>query len=238
MRQTSKIALILGRTGRWLQLQPRRLRMLSDLLIGRRPGGASAPRFFHVYWWVEIWMLFADFLGIFLLYDNLAGLVKWKGRPLSKEEIDLARTIFGDRLPYRLIRLDEAAYFGPRRHHFAYVSFYTVNSWKPLRPDVLMHELVHIHQYEQLGAAYIPRALRAQRSNPAYKYGGIANLRDLLARGGSLSDLNLEQQADLVMDYVRLSQGLPVQWGMAGLQDLKVYERFLAELRNGGGTGI
>ena len=58
----------------------------------------------------------------------------------------------------------------------AYVTFGLIHCWKPLRDDVLIHELVHVFQYQLFGSSYIAHALRAQFSHPSYDYGGLQGL--------------------------------------------------------------
>jgi hypothetical protein len=184
------------------------------------------------YWLFELFFLFLDLLGVFTIYEILASWVKWNTRSLNPEERRIARSVFGDAIDLDQVRIDDRAFVGSKQYHFAYVSFHTVNSWGALDAGILIHELMHIWQYQQLGAVYIPKALRAQRSVMGYNYGGVAMLREHL-RGG-LVWFNLEQQADLVTDYFRLKNGLPTQWGHAGLQDLELYEVYMEEVRKPG----
>ena len=159
----------------------------------------------------------------------LAEWFKFQTRGLYPEEIEAAKMVFGKALPLDQVRIDEGAFLGPKQRHFAYVSFHTVNFWGNMPMDLLIHELVHVWQYRELGAVYIPWALLAQRSPMRYNYGGVANLKDLLKRGEGLRDLNLEQQADVAADYFRLLHGRRPQWGTGGVQDIPIYERLLRE---------
>jgi hypothetical protein len=90
---------------------------------------------------------------------------------------------------------------------------------------------MHVWQFERLGGAYIPGALRAQKSMEGYNYGGVEALSACLARGGGLSDFNLEQQADIVSDYFCIREGMNPAWGRGTRQDLAVYEYFIAGLK-------
>ncbi|MCB9080860.1 MAG: hypothetical protein H6555_04015 [Lewinellaceae bacterium] len=168
-------------------------------------------------------MLSLDLLGFGLGYEVLTAGFKWRTRALSPEEIALLRTIYADSVKYHLIRIDERARLGTRKGGICYVSGHTINSWGHIPPELLVHEVIHIWQYERIGLAYIPRALRAQRSAAGYNYGGVEQLRHLRKQGATLWDLNLEQQGDLVADYYCLREGLVPSWVP---RDVSAHEEF------------
>lgn len=182
------------------------------------------------FWLLEFFFRMLELFGIGDVYDAVFQVLKPTTRPLSKREISLASAIFGESLPYARIRIDERALLGPRQGKFCYVSFYTINSWGKMPDPLLVHELVHVWQYHQLGIVYIPRALAAQYSQEGYNYGGVEALRTALANGKNLLDFNYEQQADLIEDYFRLLIGLPSSWGHATAQDLETYAYFAKQL--------
>lgn len=188
--------------------------------LWRDPSGA--PR------WLECGFALFDLLGIVDLYEAITALLPGV-RPLRAEEVRFLRTIFGDSIPYAWVRIDERAWIGPRFRNFCYVSFHTVNSWGPMHPAVLVHEMVHVWQYVHRGAAYIPRALRAQRSAMGYNYGGVAGL----TAARELEDFNYEQMADVVEDAFRLANAIQGQWVPGrGPEILTLYYPFLRELRS------
>ncbi len=175
------------------------------------------------WWWFEWIVRFGELGGLFLVYETLLDWIKWNTRPLTKEEWKLAEPYFGKNIRLDQVRLDTLSFVGTRQKQFAYVSFYTINYWKELKPSVLIHELVHIWHYEQLGAAYLVRALRGQWSREGYDYGGVEAIR-----GKSFLDFNLEQQAEIVMDFYRLQHGIKTVWGKAKWQDTEVYIQILS----------
>jgi hypothetical protein len=185
-------------------------------------------------WWLEFMYLLLDLLAFPEIYETLADWIKWRSRPLSREERALLYPLFGDSLAYDRVRIDERAFVGPPQWRICYVSFYTINAWGPMSPDLLIHEAVHIWQFTQWGSVYIPRALRAQRSEEGYNYGGAPRVSSWARRGARLEDFNPEQQADLVADYWRLSRGLPLQWGPAGPLDSPFYRYFVDQLADKG----
>lgn len=192
------------------------------------PGFFAGARPLSGWWWLEALVRLLELAGLFVAYDTLAGWLKWNTRQLTDQERSMAREVFGDRIRWDLVRLDNLALSGRmRKKNFAYVSFHTINFWKELNHSELIHELVHIWQYEQLGASYTIRALRAQRSKEGYNYGGVEQIRESLAAGGRFTDFNLEQQAEIAMDYYRLKNGWKPAWGEAGREDIHWYAQIL-----------
>lgn len=180
-------------------------------------------------WFGTLLIYIAELLGVPGIYQTIAELVKFNTRPLSAAEIEVAKSVFGDGLNYELIRWDQKAFFVAKRRKIAYVSFHTINSWKELSTDIFIHELVHVWQYEQIGAVYIPRALAAQKSAEGYNYGGIERLQQFAYKG--LSAFNLEQQAEIIADYFRIKNDLKPAYGNGTQADLPIYEKYVEEIR-------
>ena len=171
-----------------------------------------------------------DILLILDCHELLSNAFKRETRPLSDSEKFSARMVFGNAIPLDLVRIDESARIGTRSTGIVYVSGFTINSWGTFSEAILIHELVHVWQYCRQGAAYIPRALRAQGTAMGYNYGGLTALR----KAQHISEFNLEQQGDLVMDYFLLLQDRQASWAPeAGAIDLPLYETFVDQIRNG-----
>jgi hypothetical protein len=181
-------------------------------------------------WLLELCCYLFDLIGLPEVLQIGHEWVKWNSRPLNDEERRIAREVFGESLHLHRIRIDEHARIGTRRRRLSYVSFYIINTWAPMRPEILVHELVHVLQYQMLGAVYIPRALLAQRTRRGYNYGGSQLLGRVVKRGRHAGMFNLEQQADIVQDFYRLKNGLPAKWGSAKPADLPWYEKFVSDL--------
>jgi hypothetical protein len=181
-------------------------------------------------WWGTLLVYLLECLGIGELYEVLTDLFKFNTRPLYQWEVDLAKTVYGDNINYSRVRIDEYAVAGPRQKRFCYVSFYLINSWGPMRNKTLIHELMHIWQYEKMGALYMVNALRAQQSAMAYNYGGVDQLKQYLKKGQDLLDFNPEQQADIIADFFLLKNGYAPQWGCATEMDLAIYKKFIEDL--------
>ena len=185
-------------------------------------------------WWLTLAVLWAEMWGIGESYETLHELLKRSTRPLTPHERAVAVSVFGESLQYDRILIDEAARIGCRKGGFAYVSFYLVNTWGRMTDSHLLHELMHVWQYERVGASYMVRAVQAQHSPQGYNYGGITALREQQIAG--FGAFNFEQQADIVCDYYRLRTGQRPQWGDATAADLPVYAAYMATLRLSFGT--
>ncbi|HFC00944.1 MAG TPA: hypothetical protein ENJ53_09095 [Phaeodactylibacter sp.] len=179
-----------------------------------------------MYWTGEVVISFLELLGVGEIYETITDFSKPKTRPLHPSEIEMAKTIFGNSINYQRVRVDESAHLGPKQHHFCYVSFYIINSWGKMHDSTLIHELVHVWQYENMGAIYIPRALWAQTTPEGYDYGGVKMLLSFLSKNKTLYDFNLEQQGDIVADYFKIKNGYYPRWGNGTEEDLFIYERF------------
>lgn len=210
--------------------------LLSRLALSRKLAGTRYRRLKRLFRegsrhhrWLDLLFAAADLLGAFDRYEALGNAIFPGIRPLFPAEISVLRPIFGDSVPYHLIRIDERAWVGPRWSRFCYVSFFTINSWGPMNPATLVHEVVHVWQYSHLGAVYIPRALAAQGSKMGYNYGGLP----ALDAGNDLEDFNYEQQADLIEDAFRLANAYPPQWVRGrGAEVLPLYYPYLSEVRD------
>ncbi len=67
--------------------------------------------------------------------------------------------------------------------------------------DLLVHEMVHVWQFENVGSVYIWQALKAQRSVEGYDYGGWQKWVTDRQNGWKFSGYNREQQGHIAQDY-------------------------------------
>ncbi len=187
----------------------------------------------RILFWNSIELTFAviDFLLISKIYEGLSNRLKSNIRKLSDWEYGLAQSVFGDAIDLDSVRIDERAYFGPKQSGICYVSFNTINSWGSMSDSLLVHELVHVWQYQRFGAVYIPRALWAQRTKEGYNYGGVSALKKAIVNKKKFWEFNYEQQGDIVADYYRILMGLVPYWGDGKFSDLPIYEHFIAQLK-------
>ena len=95
--------------------------------------------------------------------------------------------------------------------------------------ELLIHELVHVYQFETVGSIYIYEALRAQQTE-GYLYGHWPQLAIDRENGMHFKDYNREQQGQIAQDYQiqvigeHLSSDEPVSMA---------FEPFIAELKDG-----
>jgi hypothetical protein len=172
-----------------------------------------------------------DLLGLPELWDFI-----WRTAshmsPLTGAEIAAASRILGpSALRWGDVRVAQGGLLGlwfRLRGDRAFNTFYTINlprSGPHAREnlDILIHELVHVCQYERVGSVYGVESLYAQKTS-GYHYGGPEGLRQALAEGKHFYAFNREQQAQIVQDYyLQLCHG----W------DATDYEPFIAEMRAG-----
>jgi Ca2+-binding RTX toxin-like protein len=175
-----------------------------------------------------------DLAGLAEAWEIASEILKPWQRGMSSEEIQLARGVFGNSIPYELVRIDELSLMaGIGRTH---VTGYIINSTESLDDPTLIHELTHVWQYVQDGLVYIPEAIAGQAGDDGYDYGDVAGLRDKMAAGNGLSAFNPEQQGTIVADYFMLRQEARTHEAngatapLAMRQDLDVYIHFVKEV--------
>jgi hypothetical protein len=177
-------------------------------------------------WSIDVGFYIMDIVAMPEVYEIIFSLLKIKTRPLTNQEKALAKSIFGNSIQYDLVKVDTGAKFGTKKIALAYVSFNTINYLRNIDKAIFIHELMHIWQFQQFGSIYIARAIKAQRSKEGYDYGGIANLYQVMLKGGSLLDFNFEQQADIIEDYYRIKENPTA----AAPMNLSVYAYFAKEV--------
>ncbi len=183
------------------------------------------PRQEHgIDWVIDLLFYLLDVMGVSEILDIIHNGLKPK-RKLNPEELTLARGIIGEDCDLGIVYLTEKTRPLKADLYYAYVSFNTINSIEQLSKAILIHELVHIWQYQRYGSVYIYRALKAQNTKAGYDYGGYAGLLDKLQSEDGLLSFNFEQQASIVEDYYRISVN-----PFTDLSILKIYEHFVYHL--------
>ena len=155
--------------------------------------------------------------------------------PLTPAERAAISAILGSKgLRYGEVRVAEGGLFDlvfKVNGNLAFTTWHTINfprSGHHTRANlaILIHELTHVYQYEQVGSRYLGEAiykLVTTRRN-CYAYGAAAGLQAAQAKGEGYRDFNREQQAQIVQDYYTLCQ--------KG-EDVSAYEPFIAQARAG-----
>lgn len=158
---------------------------------------------------MHLMLLSADLIMFPELYMTVVTLLKPSCRALQQQEVDQLASVYGTDEVWGRVVVDDRSRILTRKYAFAYVSWHMINYWQRLSAAVLIHEYLHVLQYQRLGSVYIYEALKAQRSKQGYDYGGPALLHQRMMMGGQLADLNLEQQAEVMEDvYKHLRHGV------------------------------
>jgi len=197
-------------------------RFIFHLLFIRDERRAPLEHWFD--WFLDVWFYLADLFLLPDVLDLLHNGFKSK-RTLSEWERQIAIPIFQEEIYNDQVYITEKTIPFKANLYFAYVSFNTINCIKEIPYSTLIHELVHIWQYQRYGSVYIYRALKAQNSKAGYDYGGSRVLIDELKNEYGLLSFNFEQQAEIIEDYYGLS--------IAAFRDpslLKIYESYVRQL--------
>jgi hypothetical protein len=217
-----KVAGVFQRIAYWMSQLPARVaRLLSTLWKGLK---TFKP--WTLKWWksladIDTWKGFLKWIltvalqsleigGLGEAYETIMDLIKFNTRVLSASELKAAKSIFGNSINFDFVRVDIGAVIGPAFSHRAYTSFHTINSWGTESTDVMVHELTHVWQYENAGAIYMPQAVHAQVWGGGYEYGDVTELQTRRTAGKGLLSFNREQQAQIVEDFFRLRQNMPI----------------------------
>ncbi len=182
-------------------------------------------------WTVQFVLQVLDLFGVPELFAFLWRAVT-HATPLTGAEIVAATSVMGpSSLRFQDIRVAQGGLLRPifrRNGGRAFATFHTVNLpttgyHERSNVEILLHELVHVYQYERAGSRYFAEALLAQHE-AGYDYGGVDALQLARLQGKHLRDFNREQQAQIVQDYyVHRGHG----W------DTAAFEPFMVELREG-----
>ncbi len=132
--------------------------------------------------------------------------------PLTEVETKTARSLFGPEwVNFGRIRVAQSGFlplvFRVNKHR-AFTLFHTINlprhgAHTRANLPLLLHEMVHVAQYERIGSFYIRQALSAQRKE-GYGYGGWEQLVRDRESGKRIHDYNREQQGQIAQDYAEL----------------------------------
>jgi len=181
-------------------------------------------------WWlwpIELIILIFDIMGMpdFIMQARL--IIRPGIRSLNDRERQLIIDFYGDLSFLDKIWLNSYDMFHFRRFAHAFVFHDSINYHNSITDSVLIHEIMHVIQYHLAGSVYITRALRAQRSDEGYQYGGPEVLYHNMLSGKSIWNYNYEQQAQIMQDlYDMKSRMIPAT-------DLRItgYQMLLNELK-------
>ena len=205
--------------------------------VWQRGGRANFAAWFHArarrggLRTVQLGLQVLDLFGVPELFAFVWRAVT-RATPLTGAEIVAATSVIGPlSLRFQDIRVAQGGVLRlifRRNGGRAFATFHTVNLpatgyHERSNVEILLHELVHVYQYERAGSRYFAEALIAQHG-AGYDYGGVEALQQARTQGKHLRDFNREQQAQIVQDYyVQRSH-----WW-----DTIAFEPFIVELREG-----
>jgi hypothetical protein len=152
--------------------------------------------------------------------------------PLTTTEMEIMVSILGpNAMRYGDVRVAEGGLFDlvfKLNGNLAFSTWHTINFPRNGRftrknLPVVVHELTHAYQYEQVGSRYLGEAIYVlvKTKRDCYRYGGGDGLRIACANGKRYCDYNREQQAQIVQDYYILR---------GAKADVTAYEPFIDQL--------
>ena len=138
--------------------------------------------------------------------------VEPKGRSLKEDEMAMLRSIYGDSIDYSKVQIKEGkagliSTFNPDRPFVVGNTIYVPSG--SMSEDTLVHEMMHVWQYQNGGVDYMGKAVAAQWWGPADPTGGSRGYfyDDDVVAGKPFEKLNPEQQAELIEDAFSATSG-------------------------------
>lgn len=153
-------------------------------------------------WLVEIVFYLMDLFAIPEIYETCDEWLKWKSRAINRHEQNIIQEIFGKKINLKLIIIDDTAGAFTRKYNIAYVTFNTINCWKSIPDELLVHEVTHCWQYQRFGSVYLLRALLGQKTQTGYSLKSAAQFAHL-PKDEILNKFNYEQQAEIFCEYFK-----------------------------------
>jgi hypothetical protein len=162
-------------------------------------------------WFMDLIFYIIDLLFLPEIYLLMVSIFKPSMRKLTVYELQLAESVYGDKLNYGNVFIDDNTSLFTEKYKFAYVSFNLINYTGHLQDFILIHELMHVYQYQRFGSVYIYRALKVQvaKGDP-YNYGGTEGLIQAYRDKKTLFDFNFEQQASIIEHFFILKNRIEV----------------------------
>lgn len=183
-----------------------------QLLPGVKP---AIPRTRWYDWPGDLVYYLIDVLYIPEWYSLLSVLFRNNLRFANELEEYLIAEYFEGLVDKRFVLFNDGASALVKKFAHALVTFNIIHFDKELSEPIIVHELVHIYQYQKYGSVYLYRALQAQLSKNTYDYGGSENLASGILKGKTIYDYNFEQQASIVEDFFRLNNKFTIFYSSA-----------------------
>lgn len=160
------------------------------------------------------------------------------GRELYAIERDLLQQLFGDSLDLDPIRVVETRWLNAPTVLGNSIRVRPGYAFSGVRASVLVHEAMHLWQYQHHGTGYITDSVvHNVRSLVRTGRRALAYLNYQLTDESRLSDFTSEQQATLVADYYELTHFFPraqqpPAWVTARQRFLPIYQRLIQEVQS------
>ena len=206
-----------------------------DAVRHRETGRWLRMKIGHFFDWLHqlLTQLF-DLFGMPELAEFLIHLTT-KTTALTGDEVAMISSVLGPQaMRYGDVRVVEGGLFDlifKLNGHLAFATWHSINlprTGRHTRQDlpIVVHELTHVYQYEQVGSRYLGEAIYMliKTKRDCYDYGGRRGLVGACAVGRRYAHFNREQQAMISQDYYTLR---------ARGSDVTAYEPFIAQLRSG-----
>jgi hypothetical protein len=195
--------------------------------LGRQPGRL-------IYWLHRLLMEAFDVLGGPEIGQFLMHLITHT-TPLTSTERTMIEEVLGPKaMRYHDVRVAEGGLMDwvfKWNGNLAFTTWHTVNFPRNGRHTrhnhaILIHELIHVYQYERVGSRYLGEAIYMliKTKRDCYSYGGAEGLCVDRQGGKCYKEYNREQQAQIIQDYFTRQQNG---------RDVTAYEPFLLEVRAG-----
>ncbi|HMP31055.1 MAG TPA: hypothetical protein PKD85_15720 [Saprospiraceae bacterium] len=187
----------------------------------------AIPRSRWFDWPVDLLFYVLDIVYIPEIYT--LGEVLWRNNIRSANELEnyLMAEYFNGIIDGRFVLFNDKAAKIVRKYAHALVTFHMIHFETELSEAIIVHELVHVHQYQKFGSVYLYRALQAQMSPYTYDYGGVERLVRGIEKGKKLYEYNFEQQAAIIEDYYRENNQFTLFYSPTKSQILEKYYKDL-----------
>lgn len=152
-------------------------------------------------WFSDLISYILDCLGLGEMITALLFILFPKSRGLTASEIKMLTPLFGNSIRYSDVLIIPDSNEWTKKFAHAFVLFNTIHYHGELKNHILVHEMVHVYQYQHFGSMYIARALIAQHFGEGYEYGSSTGLFRAMIYGKKFKDFNFEQQGQIMEDY-------------------------------------
>lgn len=187
----------------------------------------AIPRSKWYDWPVDLVFYILDILYFPEIYTLCQVALKSNIRLANDLEEYLMTEYFNGIIDQRYVLFNNKASDIVKKYAHAMVTFHIIHFDGELSEAIIVHELVHIHQYQKFGSVYLYRAMKAQMSAYTYDYGGIERLEVGIEKGKSIYDYNFEQQAAIIEDYFRQNNQFTLFYSPSKTNVLEKYFRDL-----------